>query len=40
VGYFWSIVGMVSMPFLLMGGAVAYFVILTKRARRAPAESA
>jgi hypothetical protein len=32
-GYFWSIVFMMSMPFLLLGGLSTYFYILVVRAR-------
>lgn len=35
-GYFWSIVSMVSMPFLLTGAAIGYFALSSRRGQRAP----
>ena len=32
-GYFWSIVFMMSMPFLVLGSLVTYFYLLIRRAR-------
>lgn len=34
-GYFWSIVSMVSMPFLLTGAAIGYFALASRRRTRA-----
>jgi hypothetical protein len=34
-GYFWSIVSMVSMPFLLTGAVAGYFVLSSRRVARA-----
>ncbi len=34
-GYFWSIVFMMSMPFLILGGLGSYFYFEVRRARRA-----
>lgn len=34
-GYFWSIVFMMSMPFLVLTGLVSYFYILVRKARAA-----
>jgi len=36
-GYFWSILFMMSMPFLIFGGLSAYFYFLVRRARIAQA---
>ena len=38
-GYFWSIVFMMSMPFLIFTGMSLYFYILVRRARAARTES-
>jgi len=32
-GYFWSIIFMMSMPFLILGGLSTYFYLLVRRAR-------
>jgi len=34
-GYFWSIVFMMSMPFLILGGLVSYMYFEVRKARRA-----
>ena len=34
-GYFWSIVFMMSMPFLVFGGMATYFYLLIRRAQAA-----
>jgi hypothetical protein len=36
-GFFWSILFMLSMPFLLLGSFGLYFYYLVRRARTAPA---
>jgi heme/copper-type cytochrome/quinol oxidase subunit 2 len=33
-GYFWSIILMLSLPFLVLGGLSTYFYLLVRRARR------
>lgn len=37
-GFFWSILFMVSMPFLLLGSFTGYMYVLVRRARRAGAD--
>lgn len=37
--YFWSIIFMMSMPFLIFGGLSAYFYILIRRDRAARAKA-
>jgi heme/copper-type cytochrome/quinol oxidase subunit 2 len=38
-GYFWSIIFMVSMPFLILSGLCTYFYLEVRRARRLQNES-
>lgn len=33
-GYFWSIILMLSLPFLVLGGLSTYFYLLVRRARK------
>jgi hypothetical protein len=39
-GYFWSILFMMSMPFLILGGLSSYFYVQVVRARRGQRASA
>ncbi|QDU98465.1 hypothetical protein [Lignipirellula cremea] len=39
-GYFWSILFMMSMPFLIFGGMSLYFYLLVRRARAEAAAAA
>jgi hypothetical protein len=35
-GYFWSILFMLSMPFVLLGSVSSYFYVLVRKARKSP----
>ena len=37
-GYGWSIMFMMSMPFLILGGIATYFYLLVRKANRTPSE--
>lgn len=39
-GFFWSILFMMSMPFLLLGAFSAYFYVLVRRGQQTPAPAA
>lgn len=39
-GFFWSILFMLSMPFIVLGGMSGYFYYLVRRARGAAADEA
>lgn len=39
-GYFWSILFMLSMPFLVLGGLSTYFYLLVRRAKAAVGNAA